>query len=73
MIFLSTLIFLTYCGEQDDQIRILEELLDKYCKSAGRNNNMLLGIIMVTGQSLVMDHVSATKESKQSGKAYSQL
>ena len=32
--------------DQDDQMRSLEELLDKYCKSVGRNTNMLLGIVI---------------------------
>jgi len=32
--------------DQDDQMRTLEELLDKYCKSVGRNTNMLLGIVI---------------------------
>jgi len=32
--------------DQDDQMRTIEELLDKYCKSVGRNTNMLLGIVI---------------------------
>lgn len=32
--------------DQDDQMRSLDELLDKYCKSVGRNTNMLLGIVI---------------------------
>jgi len=32
--------------DQDDQMRTLEELFDKYCKSVGRNTNMLLGIVI---------------------------
>jgi alpha-L-fucosidase len=32
--------------DQDDQMRTPEELLDKYCKSVGRNTNMLLGIVV---------------------------
>lgn len=31
---------------QDNKIRTLEELMDKYCKSVGRNTNMLLGIVI---------------------------
>jgi len=31
---------------QDNKIRSLEELMDKYCKSVGRNTNMLLGIVI---------------------------
>jgi len=33
---------------QDDQLRSLNELTDKYCKSVGRNTNMLLGIVVDT-------------------------
>jgi alpha-L-fucosidase len=32
--------------DQDDQMRSLDELLDKYVKSVGRNTNMLLGIVI---------------------------
>jgi alpha-L-fucosidase len=32
--------------DQDDQIRPLDELVDRYCKSVGRNTNMLLGIVI---------------------------
>jgi alpha-L-fucosidase len=32
--------------EQDDQIRSVDELIDRYCKSVGRNTNMLLGIVI---------------------------
>jgi alpha-L-fucosidase len=32
--------------DQDNKIRTLEELMDKYCKSVGRNTNMLLGIVI---------------------------
>ena len=32
--------------DQDNQIRSLEELMDKYCKSVGRNTNMLLGVVI---------------------------
>jgi len=32
--------------DQDNKIRSLEELMDKYCKSVGRNTNMLLGIVI---------------------------
>jgi len=39
---------------QDDQIRSLDELLDRYIKSAGRNTNMLLGIV-VDDRGLVPD------------------
>lgn len=31
---------------QDDMIRPLDELVDRYCKSVGRNTNMLLGIVV---------------------------
>ena len=31
---------------QDDQIRPVDELIDRYCKSVGRNTNMLLGIVI---------------------------
>jgi hypothetical protein len=34
--------------DQDEQIRSLKELKDKYCKSVGRNTNMLLGIVVDT-------------------------
>ena len=34
--------------DQDDQLRSLDELTDKYCKSVGRNTNMLLGIVVDT-------------------------
>jgi len=40
--------------EQDDQLRSLDELKDKYCKSVGRNTNMLLGIV-VDDRGLVPD------------------
>lgn len=32
--------------DQDDQIRPVDELLDRYCKSVGRNTNMLIGIVV---------------------------
>ena len=32
--------------DQDNQMRSIEELLDKYCKSVGRNTNMLLGMVI---------------------------
>ena len=32
--------------DQDDKMRSLEELIDKYCKSVGRNTNMLLGLVI---------------------------
>jgi alpha-L-fucosidase len=32
--------------DQDDKIRSLEELMDKYRKSVGRNTNMLLGVVI---------------------------
>ena len=32
--------------DQDAQLRSLNELKDKYCKSVGRNTNMLLGIVV---------------------------
>ena len=32
--------------DQDNKIRSLEELMDKYCKTVGRNTNMLLGIVI---------------------------
>ena len=32
--------------DQDDQVRPLDELMDKYCKSVGRNTNMLLGLVI---------------------------
>ncbi len=32
--------------DQDDQIRSLDELLDRYNRSVGRNTNMLLGIVI---------------------------
>ena len=31
---------------EDDQIRSVDELMDRYCKSVGRNTNMLLGIVV---------------------------
>jgi alpha-L-fucosidase len=31
---------------QDDKIRTLDELMDKYTKSVGRNTNMLLGLVV---------------------------
>ena len=31
---------------QDNMIRPLDELVDRYCKSVGRNTNMLLGIVV---------------------------
>ena len=40
--------------DQDDQLRTLNELKDKYCKSVGRNTNMLLGIV-VDNRGLVPD------------------
>lgn len=40
--------------DQDDQIRSLDELMDRYCKSVGRNTNMLLGIV-VDDRGLVPD------------------
>lgn len=39
---------------QDDMIRPLDELVDRYCKSVGRNTNMLLGIV-VDNRGLVPD------------------
>jgi alpha-L-fucosidase len=32
--------------DQDDQLRSLGELMDKYTKSVGRNTNMLLGVVI---------------------------
>ena len=32
--------------DQDNKMRSLSELLDKYCKSVGRNTNMLLGVVI---------------------------
>jgi alpha-L-fucosidase len=32
--------------DQDDQMRSLDELIDRYCKSVGRNTNMLLGVVV---------------------------
>jgi alpha-L-fucosidase len=32
--------------DQDDKLRSLKELMDKYCKSVGRNTNMLLGLVI---------------------------
>lgn len=32
--------------DQDSKMRSLKELLDKYCKSVGRNTNMLLGVVI---------------------------
>ena len=32
--------------DQDDKLRSLNELSDKYCKSVGRNTNMLLGVVI---------------------------
>ena len=40
--------------DQDSQMRTLDELKDKYCKSVGRNTNMLLGIV-VDNRGLVPD------------------
>jgi alpha-L-fucosidase len=40
--------------DQDNKIRSLEELMDKYTKSVGRNTNMLLGIV-VDDRGLVPD------------------
>ena len=40
--------------DQDSQLRTLNELKDKYCKSVGRNTNMLLGIV-VDNRGLVPD------------------
>jgi alpha-L-fucosidase len=40
--------------DQDDKLRSLEELMDKYTKSVGRNTNMLLGIV-VDDRGLVPD------------------
>jgi alpha-L-fucosidase len=31
---------------EDDQLRSLDELMDKYSKSVGRNTNMLLGVVV---------------------------
>ena len=39
---------------QDDKLRTLDELKNKYCKSVGRNTNMLLGIV-VDNRGLVPD------------------
>ncbi len=33
-------------NDQDSKMRSLSELLDKYCKSVGRNTNMLLGVVI---------------------------
>ena len=40
--------------DQDNKIRSLEELMDKYTKSVGRNTNMLLGVV-VDDRGLVPD------------------
>jgi len=40
--------------DQDNKIRTLEELMDKYSKSVGRNTNMLLGIV-IDDRGLVTD------------------
>jgi alpha-L-fucosidase len=32
--------------DQDNKMRSLTDLLDKYCKSVGRNTNMLLGVVI---------------------------
>ncbi len=40
--------------DQDDALRKTDELLDRYCKSVGRNTNMLLGIV-VDDRGLVPD------------------
>jgi len=40
--------------DQDDQIRSVEELKNKYCKSVGRNTNMLLGLV-IDNRGLVPD------------------
>ncbi len=32
--------------DQDNMMRSTDELLDKYCKSVGRNTNMLLGVVI---------------------------
>ena len=40
--------------DQDDKLRTLDELKNKYCKSVGRNTNMLLGIV-VDNSGLVPD------------------
>ncbi|MEI6143403.1 MAG: alpha-L-fucosidase, partial [Mariniphaga sp.] len=40
--------------DQDSKLRTLDELKDKYCKSVGRNTNMLLGIV-VDNRGLVPD------------------
>ena len=40
--------------DQDDMIRPLDELVDRYCKSVGRNTNMLLGIV-IDNRGLVPD------------------
>jgi len=34
--------------DQDNQLRTLDELRNKYCKSVGRNTNMLLGLVVDT-------------------------
>jgi alpha-L-fucosidase len=40
--------------DQDNKLRKTDELLDKYCKSVGRNTNMLLGIV-IDNRGLVPD------------------
>lgn len=40
--------------DQDDQLRSVDELTERYCKSVGRNTNMLLGIV-VDDRGLVPD------------------
>ena len=40
--------------DQDEQLRSLDELIDRYNKSVGRNTNMLLGIV-VDDRGLVPD------------------
>ena len=48
--------------DQDDRLRSLDELLDRYCKSVGRNTNMLLGVV-IDDRGLVPDaDVSRMKE-----------
>lgn len=40
--------------DQDNQLRTLDELRNKYCKSVGRNTNMLLGLV-IDNRGLVPD------------------
>lgn len=71
---------------QDDQIRSLTELMDRYCKSVGRNTNMLLGIVIDDrglvpdadvarmkefGERIKTDFSEKLGKTSGSGKAYS--